>query len=144
MPRKLWAGTFVWNWCKICSFRQRSSIMPVRRAVSGVVCFAIPSVAENEEDDGRQRPHQECYPKPKSARSRALPSHLRGKRYRRKEDDEKEERPDVHSTVSDCHRNPSTEPALKCRTSAESKAVAIGGEALAAGRIAEALDDFAA
>ena len=49
-----------------------------------VICFAISSVAENEEHYERQRPHAERYPKPKLARSSTLPSHLCGKGYRRK------------------------------------------------------------
>lgn len=88
----------------------------------GVICFAISSVAENEEHYGRQRPHPERNPKPKLARSSTLPSHLCGKGYRRKKNDENENRPQVHLTVSDCHRNDNTEPVLKCWTSAKSEA----------------------
>src|SRR4051794_28005456 len=54
----------------------------------GVICFATSSVAEKEEHYRRQRPPEECYPKPKPARSSALPSHLRGNRDRRNKNDE--------------------------------------------------------
>jgi hypothetical protein len=74
-----------------------------------VICFAVSSVAENEEHYGRQRPHAERYPKPKLARSSTLPSHLCGKGYRRKTNDENENRPHVHLTISDCHRNHTTD-----------------------------------
>jgi hypothetical protein len=67
----------------------------------GVICFAISSVAENEKRNGRQWPHNERYPKPNPARSSTLPSHLCGKGYRCKKNDENENRPHVHLTVSD-------------------------------------------
>jgi hypothetical protein len=79
----------------------------------GVICFAISSAAENEEHDGAQRPRAERDPKPKLARSSTRPSHLCGKGNRGKKNDENENRPHVHLTVSDCHRNHNTEPALK-------------------------------
>ena len=69
-----------------------------------MICCATSSVAENEEHYRRQRPHEECYPKPKPARSSALPSHLRGNRDRRNKNDENENRPRVHLTVSNRHR----------------------------------------
>jgi hypothetical protein len=97
------------------------------RNLLSVICFAISSVAENEEQYGRQRPRAERYPKPKLARSSTLPGHLCGKGYRRKKNDENENRPRVHLTVSDCHRNHNTEPALKCWTSAKSEAASVGG-----------------
>ena len=92
-----------------------------------VICFAISPVAENEEHHGRQRPDAERYPKPKLARSFTLPGHLCSKGYRRKKNDENENRPHVHLTVSDCHRNHNTEPALECWTSAKSEAASVGG-----------------
>ena len=86
-----------------------------------MICFAVSSVAENEEYRGRQRPRDERYPKPKPARSSTLASHLGGKRYRSKKNDENENRPHVHLTVSGCHRYHSTEPALRRGISAKSE-----------------------
>jgi hypothetical protein len=66
----------------------------------GVICFTTSSVAENEEHDRRQRAPEERYPKSKTCAIFRAPEPSPWQPGSTQKNDENEDRPRVHLTVS--------------------------------------------
>jgi len=69
-------------------------IFPIQHCRHAMLCFS-----ENQQCQRRQRPDQGCEPQPDLPRSRALPRHLCGKRYRGDRSDHDKPR---HQAISGC------------------------------------------